>query len=121
MERLMKLIEKRKSEGKEMDPMVKDSKMSMLKALRDEMSGLMKNDLSAPHKVEVAANDEEGLKLGLDKAKEVLGEDEDSEEPEISMLGKEPSMMDDDSEGGLSEEEQAMLEKLLAKSKMQRM
>jgi hypothetical protein len=74
MKEMIKMLEKKKKSGKELDPMYASSKMSVLQQLRDQMAGLMKDDLQPGKmkKVEVAASDEEGLKHGLDKAKEVL-------------------------------------------------
>jgi hypothetical protein len=76
-----KMMDKKK-DGKEMDPMYKHAKMSMLKALKDEMSGMMKDDISSGpmKKVEVAADDKQGLVEGLDKAKHLLGGGEDHED-----------------------------------------
>jgi hypothetical protein len=145
MDKLMKLIAKKKQEGKEMDPMEKEAKMSNLKALRDEMSGMMKEDLMHPaHKVEVAASDEQGLEKGLDKAKQVLadhmangdelGQDEADEhnvddkadhgvDEAMEESAEEGDMQHPEHEGEmhgaqLSPEETALLQKLLAKAKM---
>lgn len=84
MSMLDKLMEKKKKEAKPLDPMYASSKMSMLQALKDEMSGMMKGDLEhkGMKKVEVAAPDSEGLKEGLDKAKEVVGHEGEEESPE---------------------------------------
>jgi hypothetical protein len=75
-DKMKKLMEKKK-DGKEIDPMHKEAKMSMLKELRDQMSGMMKDDLqnhgASMKKVEVAAPDAAGLAHGLDKAKELIG------------------------------------------------
>lgn len=81
MEQFRKLLEKKKAEGKHLDPMEKESKMSMLKALKQEMGGMMKNDLSPENmkKVTVASNDKQGLAAGLDKAKSMLGQEPQSE------------------------------------------
>lgn len=74
MEHFKKLLEKKKAEGKSMSPMEQKSKMSMLKALKNEMGGMMSEDLSPENmkKVTVASNDQEGLKAGLDKAKKLV-------------------------------------------------
>lgn len=76
MEQFRKLLEKKKAEGKHLDPMEKESKMSMLKALKQEMGGMMKDDISPENmkKVTVASDDSEGLKAGLDKAKSMVGD-----------------------------------------------
>lgn len=86
MKEFAKLFDKKKKEGKELDPIYKDSKMSVLQELRDQMSGLMKDDLqgSKMKKVEVAASDEEGLEEGLDKAKEMISGDESEESEDHS-------------------------------------
>lgn len=62
-----------------MDPMEQKSKMSMLKALKDEMGGMMKDDMSPENmkKVTVAAPDSDSLKSGLDKAKDLVGQGSD--------------------------------------------
>lgn len=74
MDKLKKLMEQKKGRT-EMSPMHKDAKMSMLKALHGEMSGMIKDELQKPgmKKVEVQSSDAEGLAHGLDKAKELLG------------------------------------------------
>lgn len=77
MKNMEKLMEKKKSDGP-MDPKYKDAKMSMLKALRDEMSGMMAGDLKSDgmKKVSVASDSKEGLESGLEKAHEMLGADD---------------------------------------------
>lgn len=138
-DKMKKLMEK-KQDGKELDPTYKDAKMSMLQALRDEMNGMMKDDLQghSMKKVEVAASDKAGLKHGLEKAQEIIGDSDGPEgedvsgvkspdmydvspemEEEASESGQEESSEDEGSEG-LSEEEQAELERLMAKAKMKR-
>lgn len=91
MDKLKKLMDK-KNDGKEIDPEYKNAKMSMLKALRDEMSGMMKDDLTKPgmKKVEVASDSPEGLSHGLDKAKEMMSPDEDDadEDSNSDQLGQ---------------------------------
>lgn len=144
---LKKLMESKK--GAPMDPMKKDAKMSMLQALRGEMSGMMKEDLQKPglKKVTVASDKPEGLAKGLDTAKELisgaadedsnsdqLGQDEADEHDvkQTGMFGVDPEMEEEaeegdmepgeehegeeHSEGGLSPEEQKMLELLMKKA-----
>lgn len=117
MSPLEKLIMKKKEEGRMMDPLEQKAKMGSLEALRDEMSGMMKDDLAPKAEVKVAADSPEGLSEGLEKAQDLV---EDSHEPadEDQAEGDEVA----DSEGGsssdvLSDEERALLEKLLAKAK----
>lgn len=97
MDKLMKLMEKKKAEGKELDPMKAKAKMDMLEALHKEMSDMMASDLHGDHKMakaEIMAPDKEGLKMGLEKAKEALDkgpmeEDEESPEHEASESSEE--------------------------------
>lgn len=143
MAKLDKLMEKKGS--KEMSPMYKNAKMSMLKALRDEMSGMMRDDLQGQgmKKVEVQASDKAGLEQGLDKAKELLGAaDHSANEDELgqdeegehavdsnSMWGVSPEMEEEAEEGdsmepehegemdheALSSEEEAQMRALIAR------
>jgi|SRR6267142_1661617 len=82
MKELHKLLEKKKPGH--MPEEYKNAKMSMLSALRDEMSNMMKDDLSPDHlkKVTVASDNDEGLSKGLDKAQELLAEHEGHNENE---------------------------------------
>jgi len=136
---LKKLIEKKRKEGKEMDPLEKHAKMSNLHDLRKVMSGMMKDDLDHPgmKKVEVASPDAEGLSAGLDKAKELVGSDDESADGDESddVEGSEADdesapeaepMLEDEikheaSEGELSDEEIEKLEMLLEKLKKSKM
>lgn len=58
-----------------------DAKMKMLQELKkmatDMMSGDLKGKMDGLKKVTVAAEDEHGLQKGLDKAKEILGQEKD--------------------------------------------
>jgi hypothetical protein len=91
--KLEQLMEKKKKEGADIDPLYKKAKMSSLESLRDEMNGMMKQDLLAakhPKKVEVMASDEQGLKAGLEKAEDIIAGSEESE-----GLGEEQSPVDE--------------------------
>lgn len=71
-----------KKKGKPMDENYKAAKMSTLSSLRDEMSGMMKDDLAnakGMKKVEVAGSDPTALKAGLEKAKAMVGGTDDGE------------------------------------------
>lgn len=104
MKELMKLMEKKKS-GKPMDEGYKKAKMTMLQALKDDMSGMMGNEMKGMKKVTVAAPDEEGLKEGLNKAEELM---EGKEE-----LAKDDMEMDEE----MSPEECDAMIKMLEKKK----
>lgn len=63
-----------------MDPKMK-AKMNALKSLKDVMSQLIGSDIKGGmSKVTVAAGDKEGLKEGLEKAKELVSKDDVCEE-----------------------------------------
>ena len=124
----MDLKELMKKKGKEkLDPSYKDAKMGVLKEIMDMASGEMKGDLAGAQKVTVAADDKEGLKDGLEKAKDLVGkmpvddkEHEDSESPEKEAAeeeGAEEAKEEEGSESKLSPEEMDVLKKLLAKMK----
>jgi len=72
-----------KKGDKSLSPNYKKAKMSMLEALKSEMSGMMGDDLKGLKKITVASPDKEGLKEGLDKAEEMLDKSEDAEEGEV--------------------------------------
>ena len=83
LEELMK-----KAKKKEMDPMEKDAKMGVLKSIRDMAMDKMKGDMGGLKKVTVADNDDEAVKMGLEKAKSMIGKEnemEDKMEPEELM------------------------------------
>jgi hypothetical protein len=120
---LEKLIMKKREQGTQMDPIEQHAKMGNLQSLRDEMASMMKGDLEPKAKVEVAGDSPEAIKMGLDKAKDVVdGQDSDDDQDDDSAPGKEHSPMDEnDTDDGdsavakLSPEEMELLQKLLAK------
>lgn len=86
------------------------AKLKVLKHLKDMASQMMGDDLKGGmdgmKKVTVAAPDEAGLKEGLDKAKEVVGQMHGmtSEDPQAGM--EHPDMdNDEDEENSMSPEE----------------
>jgi len=82
-----KLMEKKKHEGKgHMRPEEKKAKVGILEDLKNAMSEHMSGKLGGLKKVTVASDSKEGLKKGLEKAKEITGhmpegEGEDEESP----------------------------------------
>lgn len=82
MKELMEMLKKKKK-NKEMSKGM-EHKMEMLEQLKAMASEMMGGDLEGLKKVTVAAKDDEGLKSGLEKAKELLRskDDEDEEEDE---------------------------------------
>jgi hypothetical protein len=88
------------------DDMKNNAKLKVLKHLKDMASKMMGDDVKGGmeglKKVTVAAPDKAGLKLGLDKAKELIGHkpEESLEDPleEANETPEEESMEDHDEE-----------------------
>ena len=76
--------------NKKENPAEKDAKLAALKKIRSQMNDEIKAgiDPKKMKKVTVAADSEEGLEEGLDKAKEIIDAGEDSEEV-IPFTGEE--------------------------------
>lgn len=107
MRDMLKEMMKMKGE-KKMNPMEKKAKLGVLEEILGMAEDEMGNELKGLKKVTVAAPSEEGLKEGLEKAEEIVeAKDEMSEEESEDEV--------------LSEEEQALLEKLLAKKSKMKM
>lgn len=70
---------KNKKKDKKMSKSMED-KMEILQQLKEMASGMIGSDLSELKKITVAAKDTDGLKKGLEKAEEMLGDDEESED-----------------------------------------
>lgn len=66
-----KMLEKK---GKKLSPVEQKAKGDVLSDLRDQASGMMSDKLGSLKKVSVMAPDEEGLKEGLDKAKDFVSD-----------------------------------------------
>ncbi len=95
MEELKKFIMKKKKEKGEMSPIQSKAKSNVLEDLMDQMGGLDAEKIKGVKKVTVASNSPDGVKKGLDKAKEMvselgLGKDEESVDnaPEIEPLSE---------------------------------
>lgn len=87
MHKFDRLMDKMKKKGKELDPLEKEAKMSVVKAMREAASEEMTDKLGKLKKVTVASDSKEGLQAGLDKAKEMMekmpeGMEQSSEESE---------------------------------------
>ncbi len=61
---------------KKMSPLEQKAKMKALKEANSMASEMLKGKLGGLKKVTVAADSKEGLKEGLEKAEDILGEDE---------------------------------------------
>lgn len=98
----MKDMKKLMGSSKKLSPIESKAKMSVLEKLKQDMQDMMGEKVSGLKKVTVASPDKEGLEKGLDKAKELLGHEQDPmvEEAEEEM-GKD---LDNDNEEGESEE-----------------
>jgi hypothetical protein len=85
MEYLKKM--KKMKGDEEMSPMEKEAKMGVLSGMKKEAGNEMLDKLNGMKKVSVASDSEEGLKAGLDKAKQLMDQQEqsDMEMPEFSL------------------------------------
>lgn len=80
MEKFKKLLMEKARKGEFLSPEEKEAKCNVLNGLKDELKGMMSDDLK---RVTVASPTSEGLKAGLEKAEDVLeSKMEDSEESE---------------------------------------
>jgi hypothetical protein len=91
----------------------KQAKLDLLKDLRKMAMGMISDGAGEDmpeqmQKVMVAAKDKEGLEEGLEKAQEIVGGEDESEEGEMSE-------MEDESEEESPEMIQAKIEELKAK------
>lgn len=125
-----KLMEKKKKDGGKMRPEEKEAKMGVLENLKQAMSESMSGKLGGLKKVTVASDSTEGLKKGLDKAKEITGhlpesEGEDEESPdheaaesvEEETAEHEAGSEESEDEEYTPEEIDAKIQKLLALKK----
>ena len=126
-----KLMEKKKKDGGKMRPEEKEAKMGVLENLKQAMTESMSGKLGGLKKVTVASDSTEGLKKGLDKAKEITGHlpesesEEDSESPaheaaesvEEETAEHEAGSEESEDEECTPEEIDAKIQKLLALKK----
>jgi hypothetical protein len=94
--------------GKKMSPMEAKAKLASLKELMKEMDDMMMDDMKGKKgmaKVSVMSDSPEGLKQGLEKAEEVLDDEESDEESSMAMprFGKPKEMMEE-----MSDEDEMM-------------
>lgn len=97
---LEKLMEMKKGK-KPLSENEKKAKMSAVKDLSSIAKEAMSDGMKGLKKVTVASNDEEGLKSGLEKAKELLGDKDEATEDAEEVVGAD---LDGDAEEGESEE-----------------
>lgn len=98
-DKMMQMLMARKKEGKDLSAPDKKAKLEALTGMKSMASDMMSDKLKGLKKVTVASNDPQGLKSGLEKAKEMIEgspEEEASESP--SEEHKEDSMMSSDEE-----------------------
>lgn len=111
MKMLSKLMEKK---GKStLDPEYKRSKMNVLKTLHGEMGSMLGDEVKGLKKVTVASPDKAGLKLGLEKAGELV----EGEQPDEGQLESLEPESEEEQPQTLEEVEQKLkeLEELKAK------
>lgn len=73
---------------KKIDPIEKEAKLNAVKGMRKMAGDMMADDMKSMKKVTVAAPDQEGLEMGLEKAKDVVEEmpEMEDESPEDEMM-----------------------------------
>lgn len=111
---IKKLKDLKGKKGKEMDPVHKQAKMSVVKDLQKSAEEMMGEGLKGLKKVTVASDSKEGLAHGLDKAKHILGAQEKGAPDDADMEGLEEETgedLDHDQERG---EDQEHVDKVLA-------
>jgi hypothetical protein len=67
---------------KKIDPIEKEAKLAAVKGMRKMAGDMMADDMKSMKKVTVAAPDTESLKLGLEKAEDVVEDMPEMEEPQ---------------------------------------
>jgi hypothetical protein len=124
---------------KKMSPAAQKAKLAALKGAHKVASDMMKDDLSGLKKVTVASDSKSGLKEGLEKAEEMLGEkdcsscpgcpecegEQDSEDSEMGESeGKEADAYEDDQDAAepmdMDELEKKIQELMKLKEKLQK-
>lgn len=108
MKELMDLIRSKKPS--KIDPMEKEAKMGVLQEIKKLASDDMAEEIKGLKKVTVAAPDAEGLKVGLNKAEEMV-------EASCGMCGKEPCACGDKNNDEVMSDEEidSLIETLKAK------
>lgn len=110
-----------KKKGSSMSDNEKEAKMGVMRSLSSDMAQMMKDKLSGLKKVSVASDSPEGLKEGLDKAKQMveghdvmtgkpMSGDEESPEHEMEESSEEEKSEHDGMEEGMEEETGEMSE-----------
>ena len=105
---MVKKLMELKGGKKPMSDIEKDAKLSVLKGLRSEAMGSMKDPLAKLKKVSVASDSAEGLKEGLEVAEEAI---EGEEEGGIEALSAE-GMEDEEYADCSAEELEQKIQKL---------
>jgi hypothetical protein len=70
---------------KKIDPIEKEAKLAAVSGMRKMAGDMMADDMKSMKKVTVAAPDTESLKLGLEKAEDVIEDMPDTEETQDEM------------------------------------
>lgn len=97
MDKMKKMLDKKKDKGK-MSDVQRDAKMSVVKDMKDMASEMMGDKIKGMKKVSVASASGEGLKEGLDKAREMIsGMSEDGH----SAMDDDQNMMEDKAEDAI--------------------
>lgn len=95
----------KKKKKEDMDELHKSAKMDAISGLRQTAMDAMKGKLEGLKKVTVASDSKEGIKEGLEKAKEIVEKGPNGEAPEA-----EEESLEEESEDGEESKEQLLSE-----------
>lgn len=103
---------------KGMSPIEKKAKLNVLKDLHGQASELMKEGLKGMKKVSVMSDSKEGLKAGLEKAEDMLGEDQMEDEDQSEQEEMEADEYEDQQEESMPMDEDELDAKIQELMKM---
>lgn len=109
MNKLQKMLDKKKMGGHGLSDIERDAKMSVVDAMKEMANDEMSGRLNGLKKVSVASNSPEGLEKGLDKAKELVRKGPEASLHDSDMEDLEEDAhedLDHDNEEGESPEHQ---------------
>ena len=115
---MLELLKKKKREGKsDLSEPEKKAKLGVLDSLRSEAAGMMGDHLKGLKKVTVAAPSKEGLEKGLEMAKAITEDGEESEEESgpCPVCGEEGCICEPSEESSEESSEEMSEEQLDAK------
>jgi len=77
-DKMMKMLMKKKKEGKNLSDSDKEAKMKAIHGMRDMANEMLGSKVKGLKKVSVASNTEEGLKHGIGEAQKMLNQNDEN-------------------------------------------